>query len=264
MKDLPFQKKKRKTVRLKFLLWSGAGFLFSLALIGSAYFVLYADFLKVTDFKVNGSRIISNKTLFASLNAKMTGDHLLRSLLGSDNILFWKLGKNSEFPNLLPALKKVNIETDLGEKKVIINIEERELFGVWCVLENNCYGFGEQGIIFARVPDVQGVLILKIKDENNRPVILGNPIFSDPARTESVFHTLRILDNYNFIVSSVDISDSAFKEWRVEVASGPVFYFSLDFVPENLEGIIKNLDKRFEFNKVTYFDFRVQNRIYYK
>ena len=249
---------------MRFLLWSGAGFLLGAALIGFAYFVLYADFLKVESFEVNGSKLISNDVLFASLNAKMISDSRLRSLLGSDNILFWEFGKKPEFLSSLPVLGEINIKTNLGEKKVIIGAHERELFGVWCVLENDCYGFDRQGIVFARVPDVQGVLILKIEDINNRPVILGNPILNDPVRVENVFQTLGTLDNYDFIVSSVEIRDLALEEWQAEVASGPIFYFSLNFAPDNLEGIIKNLDKRFEFSKVIYFDFRVPNRIYYQ
>jgi len=264
MQDLPFQKKKKRAVRLRFLLWPGVGLLLGTALIGFAYFVLYADFLKVESFEVNGSRLVSDDVLFASLNTEMIGDSRLRSLLGSDNILFWEFGKKPEFLSSLPALREISVETNLGERKVIIDVHERELFGIWCVLEDDCYGFDQQGIIFARVPEVQGVLILKIKDINDHPVILGNPIFSDPVRIESIFQTLRTLDNYDFIVSSVEIRDLALEEWHAEVVSGPVFFFSLNFVPDNLEGIIKNLDKRFEFSKVTYFDFRVPNRIYYQ
>lgn len=269
MQDLPFQKK-RKVVRLRVLLWSGVGLLVGAALIGSAYVILYADFFRVSTFEVSGSRFVSRDVLLASLNSQMLSGSLLRSLLGPGNILFWEFGEKPETLNTLPILEGVSIESDIVDRKVVITARDRELFGIWCVSQNDCYGFDREGIVFARVPRVKGALILKINDTNNRAVVPGLPIFAGAGWTEKVFKTLEIIRRYDFAVSLVEIRDLDLEEWKVEVASGlpaqagPRFYFSLGFVPENLESILKNLDKRFEFNKVTYFDFRVPNRIYYK
>ena len=72
------------------------------------------------------------------------------------------------------------------------------------------------------------------------------------------------MKNRGLVISKVAVKDLNLEEWEVETARGPVFRFNLNFMPSNLESILDNLDEKFDFGKVTYFDFRIENRIYYK
>lgn len=263
MDELVFEKK-RNRVRGKFLLWAGVFLLLGGALIGGSYFVLYSDFFKVKGFEVGEARYTRSETLLAALNAEMIGRSRLLSMLGPDNILFWEFSGKPEVLEGLPLVAGVLVETNLTAGKVLVKAEERDFSGIWCVKSGDCYAFDDDGVIFARAPHSEGTLILKVYDENARPLVLGTPALTRPGWRENVFKILEIMKNYGLIVSRVSVKDFGLEEWEVEVAGGPVFQFNLNFVPLNLERILDNLADKFEFENVTYFDFRVENRIYYK
>ncbi len=262
MEELVFEKKK-KLVRGKLLLWALMFLLGGGALIGVSYFVLYSDFFKVSAFDIKEPKFTTKENLLAALNAEMIGRSKILSLLGPDNILFWELGKKPQTLAALPLLSQLSLNTDLIAKKVMVIAEEREFEGIWCSAED-CYVFDKEGIVFARAPNTEGFLILKIYDENNRPLVAGAPVFTKSNWRENVFKTLEVMENHGFTISRVNIKDFGLQEWEVKTTEGPVFQFSLNFVPQSLEKILENLNQKFEFDKVSYFDFRVENRIYYK
>lgn len=258
-------RRKKKSVRLGFILWSGLFFILGVGLVGAAYFVLYSDFFKVKNFDVRGANLISKEKVISSLYTQAVGSSKISSFLGPDNILFWKFGKAADIaPEALPTLIGVSIKTKFGDRSVIVEAVDRQAIGVWCVQDESCYVFDEEGIIFGQAPEVQGTLILKIIDENDRNIVLGEQFFNKPEWVGIFFETINVIRKQNLAIASIVIKDLNLREWQVQTEAGPVFLFGLDFLPENFEGIVKNLDSRFEFNKVTYFDFRVQNRIYYK
>lgn len=263
MAELLFQKRK-SPVRGKFLLWAGAFFLVGAAFIGLIYVGLSTNLFKVKDFEVRGLRAVSRETLISSLRTEMAAGNFWRAILGSDNILFWTFGEFPERLAALPILGSIKVRLDLGAKKVVIEAAERELFGLWCRKDANCYAFDKAGILFSPAPQAEGVLILRIQDENVEPFVLGRALFADSKRQENVFKVLTVLENYDFTVAEAIIKDLTLEEWEVKTTSGLRFLFSLNFVPENLEGVLKNLDREFDFSKLSYFDFRVENRIYYK
>jgi cell division septal protein FtsQ len=260
--SLPFEKRK-SIVRLKFLLWSGVFTLLAASLIGASYFVLYSDFFKVKGFEVSESRFTPEDKLLAALDTQMIARSRLLSVLGPDNILFWSFGKKPEKLENLPLLARVSVDTDLTDGKVIISTEERYFSGIWCA-SVGCYAFDKEGIIFAKAPEAEGTLILKVYDENDRPFVLGTPALVRAEWRENVFKILEVMESRGLVISRVNIKNFQLEEWEVETAKGPVFQFSLNSVPLNLERILDNLDDKFEFEKTTYFDFRVENRIYYK
>lgn len=263
MDELVFQKKK-PSVRLRFLFGSGLFLLLGALLIGAAYFVLYSDFWKVKGFEVRNLKFTAEESLLAALNSAMIGNSKILSLLSPENILFWEFSDKPKNLDTLPLLAQLSITTDLAAKKIILEVKERNFLGIWCGSKGDCYAFDEEGIIFARAPEAKGALILKLNDENNRPLVLGQPVFTNPEWKENVFKVVEIMKNRKINISRLTIKNFRLEEWRAETSLGPIFYFSLNFVPQNLERILDNLGDKFEFDKVAYFDFRVENRIYYK
>ena len=251
---------------MKFLLWSGVFLVFCGALVGAFYFVLNSAFFKVKGFEVSESRYTPNETLLAALNADMIGRSRLLSVLGPDNILFWEFGEKPEALSNLPLVARISVKTNLTAGKVSVKAEERDFSGIWCLSAEgaDCYAVDDNGIIFARAPEAKGALILKVTDENARPLVLGRPFFVNQTWRENLFKTWEIMKNHGLVISKVAVKDLNLEEWEVETARGPVFRFNLNFMPSNLESILDNLDEKFDFGKVTYFDFRIENRIYYK
>jgi hypothetical protein len=244
-------------------------------LIGLVYFVFYSDFLKVKNFKFNysnnylGSDKISgffgNDFLISSLTAEIIKERKILGYLGSDNILFWLWGKNFNLVNnySLPSVKNIDIQIDFSERLINLSIDEKKLFGIYCLNEDKCFAFDENGVSFAKAPNSKGFLILKINDKNSRLVMLGDNILPKKGWFNNIIESVKIIEDAGLNIKSIYINDLKFEEWEIEVMEGPIFIFSLNFVPDDLYEVVKTLIDKTNFSKTDYFDMRVENRIYY-
>jgi len=232
--------------------------------IGLVYFVLRSPWLSVTEINTPDLPGISGEDISDALKIQMLGNHV-RAMLGPRNILFWKWGSYPDSLWRFPALKNLGVQTDFWKRSVNITAEERKLWGVVCDAAGSiCYGLDENGIIFSQVPDVSGSLLLKIGYASNRVFLLGQPLFSRPEWFSNFRGTIDALNRNGFRVVAIKSVDLSSREWTAQLAQGPDFYFSLNFMPENLDSILKGLGSKLDFNKTSYIDFRVPNRIYYK
>jgi hypothetical protein len=189
----------------------------------------------------------------------------LEALLGADNILFWKLGGVPENISQFPGVDNISDETDLFDRSVKLSAEQRNLWGVVCGAgDSGCYGLDESGVIFSRVPDVSGSLLLKISDTNSRTYLLGQSLFSDGSWFSNIKSATEAIQKNNLKVVDVELGSLSLREWTAKIANGPVFQFSLTFTPDKLDLVINNLKSKINFNKTSYIDFRVPNRVYYK
>lgn len=255
-------KRKKKS---KFWLWFVIILFLVLSIAVSVYFFVFSSFFKVKSVEVIGGEHIDKNVLLSALTAEMTRDYKWRSWLGAENILFWQFGKRPIVKNdTLPYFKDLSLDVNFSAKKVMIYAKERQPAGVFCSLDENCFVFDDEGVLFAKAPDVEGSLILKIQDENKADVVLGNMIFKDFAWVKNLLQTIEIIDESGFRIKAVNIKDSNLQEWEVLISSGETFLFNLNFVPENLAEILKDLPNKVDFKNLNYIDFRVPSRIYYK
>lgn len=256
---------KSKPGRFKVWLLIG-GFVLLVIAAAGGYFVVYSDFFKVRNFEIEATSLVPRDILFSVLTSEMKLTQKWKNRLGQNNILFWEFDKKPRVKSeLLAALSDLDVETNLREKKVVVRVKERELFAVWCLSKlGRCYGIDKEEIPFVAVPEPQGSLILKFEDQNEREIKLGEPVLANREWFKNLLHTVETIKVSNLPVSAVVIKDLVLEEWEAEIYPGTSFYFSLNFVPENLESLLKNLSKQLDFKKLTYLDFRVQNRIYYK
>lgn len=254
--------KKKRHFRFYFI--SGGFFLFFALLIGAFYFVLRSPWFKVQSFDVPDLPGIYHGDILDALKTQMLASKG-RALIGPNNILFWEFGKYPDSLFRLPALKDLKIETDFWKRSVKISAGERRLWGVVCD-ENNisCFGLDENGVIFGKVPSISGSLILKISDMNERFFFSGQGFFSRLEWFANLKQSIETLNRNGLKVVSVEIGNLALREWTARAANGPDFYFSLNFSPENLDSVLKNLKNEINLNAAEYVDLRVPNRIYYK
>lgn len=258
--------------RRKTWLWIGVVIFILLIVFGFAYVVLYSSLLDIKGVSVLGNRFVASETIERELAAGIMNTHQSLALLGPGNILFWYFGRNVHALSPGEAMvSDVSANVDLLSKKVAVVVEERQAKGIWCGAEatstastGDCFAFDKNGIAFTKVPQTAGMLILKITDQNNQPLVLGNPILSKGDWIENVFLALDALSANRVPISEVLIRDRSLEEWEVKAFNDVPLYFSLNFVPANFGDVLKNLLGELDLNKLSYLDFRVKDRIYYK
>ncbi len=249
---------------MNFWLFSGGLFFVGAILIGISYFILHSSWLTVKDISVPDLPGISHSDILDALKTQMLASKM-RAMLGPNNILFWKFGSYPDSLFRFPALEDLRVDANFWERSVKVTAEERELWGALCTGSGSrCYGLDEDGVVFSEIPNVSGSLILKIDDMNDRFFVLGQPVFSRPEWFNYFKQSIDALNRNGFRVISAEIEDLSLREWTARVVSGPEFHFSLNFMPENFDAILKNLGSKINLSKTTFVDFRVPERIYYK
>ena len=163
----------------------------------------------------------------------------------------------------MPLFARADLSVNFKERKVLIEVKERRLAGILCLNENKCYGFDKDGVLFKENLDAEGTLILKINDENERKIILGQSVLAD-QEFKNLMRAVGILKDKKFPLIEAQIKPNILREWVAIAPSDFKIYFSMDFVPDNFDIVYENMAKRIDFNDITYIDFRIPNRIYYK
>lgn len=280
--------KQPRKVRGKFLVWSGVAVLVGGAAVGVIHLLVVGGTFTAS-FVFPEMKLVSSAELFKELVAQRMVEHPFLRLLGADNVLFWR---GSEPVHLLAALSPVvaDISTDvwLTGKRVSFTVTERPIVGVWCLPtaqnglpegtavpestttpavmgeDQACYGFDSDGVLFTSVPDVSGALILKVTDENRDHRILGQRVLPKQEWYERFARALRVVRENGGVVVSARVREFGLHEWEATLSEGVTLVFSFDFVPEDLGSVLRSLEERLKFESLSYIDFRIPNRIYYK
>ncbi len=259
--------RRRNKKRLKPLWWGLIIFVIIISAgVGGIYFLLYGEFFRIHRVTIEGARTIEKETLKASLVNQMAGAHTWRAWLGEQNILFWKLGGPSSLSaTLFPALKTMEVKTNVWNKTVNIALQEREMIGMWChTNEDVCRGFDKEGVAFSLVPNAGGTLILKITDENPDVVKDGVSLVPVHAWFEGMLKTIEEIKGSGLSIKKITIKPRALKEWQIDTRGGPTFHLPLDRHVEELPRIIERITKSTPIASVHYIDVRIANRVYYK
>ena len=241
-------------------------------LSGGIYLVKYSDFLKTKNVEVVGlAGGFSADDLVANLKDFLVKNSKISSFLGGDNILIWH-GGAEEFLKEHPQLEKLAVQADYFSKKVVVNAKEREKFGVWClkkaegeeILSGNCFWFDKNGVAFAEAPTIETEIIKQVEDYSGRNLRAGDEVLPDNliANLAAVFE---ILGAANLNTNKIHLADLSLQEVSTESSdSNPKAYFSLRFNPEFALSAIDSLKKSGDWGRLSYVDFRVENRVYYK
>lgn len=242
-----------------FLAWAGLiFFIVYLVAVASGYIVFYTSFFKIEKFEFVGFQKIDAVYLKHFLILERFKNSGWNRFLTPDNYLFW-LGFKPENIKLPVSLALLKFSPDFLKKKVLIEVEERQPYGIWCpakpAFSGQCFWFDESGALFAPAPSAEGYLIPLIFDDNFRPEKLSREMFS-------LFR--RLYDLKNIKIAKIFIKDENLKELKAEIVNGPKLYLSLKEKNEDLEAILNKLSGQAEFKNLQYIDLRVPGRIYYK
>jgi hypothetical protein len=267
----PTKPKKPPKVRRRFLYACGIVVLVAALGVGGVYLFTVSGAFAVTVTPPK-TKLVSGAEVLKSVVAERMAEHPLLRLLGSDNFFFWRGARSASLTaSLVPAVSNIGIDAKYSGRTVAVTAEERMMEGVWCievasgtVPAGGCYAFDSHGIFFADAPEIHGSLLLKVTDENPGPRALGARILFDPVWYANFMETLKDLKESGYTVTKIAVRRDEFREWAVTLDSDVEMRFSFDFVPPSFGNALVNLAERFDFSKLSYLDFRVPNRIYYK
>lgn len=254
-------RKKRNLKRI--LLISGGSLLLFLVALG--IFVVRGVFFQVKDISVSGARLLGSDVALQAVVGRIAENSALAAFLGERHILFWALSDRSYGFSNPTELESVSVNVDFWERRVGILAKERDVVHIVCrPAESACYGITGEGIVFSRIPEVRGSLILRIEDTNPAPIVFGGSYFGDNSFLPNVYRTKEILDTADLTPSVMRVKDRSLYEWEAALPDGPTLYFSGFFVPADLSNIIAEIKKETEWGSLSYVDFRVEHKVFYR
>lgn len=255
--------KSKKKIRV----WGIALIIFFIValVIGFLYFILNAEIFKVQSIKVSGIRLTTQNAIVSSFFAESVKQKPWLVLFGPDNLLFWKFAQEKISPLYVLTVQEIKKEVSFGEKKVSLDVIERSVVNVICEYNGGkCYGMDENGFVFSSVPEVRGALILRFEAGPDEKIMTGKQYLNSPEWTKNIMQTISIMKSEGFVPQLIKVNGVGLEEWEAVMPEGFSFYFSLHFVPENFRSILGDISTKTRLDTLQYFDFRVQNRVYYK
>lgn len=251
---------RRRTIFKMALGWFAA----LIVLGGGGYALVVTDALEVYEVRVEGVRLADRGKVKDTL-VKNVGAHAPRSWFNEHLMPFWFfLNPPDTFLAEFPMFREVDIVPRLFAREVVIRVVERELYGIWCIEKEGCYAFDDAGVVFGKAPMTYGTLITKVMDVRTVPFAAGEMVLPDPEWRVRMLHTIKILEELRLTSRAITVHEPAVREWEVALAEGPLLKFSFAFVPERLDETLTTLSRRIDFRALTYLDFRVRDRLYYK
>lgn len=244
--------KKRRALRIKIYF---AFLLLALLVFVFYYLITHSSVFKIKNILIENNKFLTNEEILISLKQKVLST-FFGGQAGFENILAWPSG---EIKISDPAILNIDIEKEWWKREVLVKVNERERFAIWCNSQaNNCYWIDKEGYVFADAPVTEGSLVFTIFDKGNSNLFLGARVEED----RFVGNFISILKNFyrtGFEIKKIT-SDSALKEIRIATLEGPFFIFSTRVDPSKNLSLIKDLD----LNKVEYIDLTVDDKIFYK
>jgi hypothetical protein len=103
-------------------------------LLAACWLVLKSPFFRVSSVVVSGNKAVASSSIRDLLFSRVLRGKSLNALLGFGNILIWPKELDSADLVFLPQIKTLSIEKNLGDRKVTVTVEEREPYGIWCLM----------------------------------------------------------------------------------------------------------------------------------
>lgn len=248
-------RKKRRILILKIFLSLLSASLF---IAGLTYIIVYSPIFQVDELIIVNNNRISDEQVLAFLKPKMLND-AIANFLGENNFLIWP---NGDIDVSGTSLLMAKADKDWLRRSIKISVQERELFGIWCLQNGICYWVDQNGLAFEEAPETEGSLILKILDQDRKEPLLGSKIIEDRF-LGNLLALLANLKKMNLPVKKM-VFDRKLQELRLEMYQGPDLLFSIRFDPASIFGSLQSLLGSLDLKKISYIDLRVENRIFYK
>lgn len=261
-----------------------------LIISGVIYFVS-SPFFKIKKIEVSEISDLSSSEIILRLKEFFANKSKLSAFLGGDNILIWT-GNVEDFLKTEPSFESLEIKKNYFTKEIIIKAAEREKFGIWCeqeeinknpseavigfsidnpttTIENSesrkerCFWFDKNGVLFKETAVIESEIFKRVNDFSSRNLKLGETVL--PQRLfANLIKIFGVLERVNLNAKTLCLKDLALEEVYVESVSDPKIFFSLRNDPEFSLSAIDAFKKSSRWEKISYIDFRVENKAYYR
>lgn len=226
------------------------------------YFLLNLPVFKIESLEVIGLKKIAEEKILDGLKGSILENSFAR-ILGLGHFLAWP-GK-IDIRN--PLISEIRIKKDYLNKKIVIEVEEKKEYAIWCYIysnkQNNCYWFDREGIILEKAPSAEGSLVFTINERSDREIYLGMPVMAERP-WNNVKKILEIFENLPIKITAFEL-DQRLQELTADGSATARIVFSLRFPPsEKLSSYLKTISENGELAKAEYLDLTVENRIYLK
>ena len=235
-------------------------------LISGSWLVFKSGIFEVKSIQISGNKDVPTDAVRTILMAEIPGNGLWDKILGFKNILAWPGVLSASALQTAPGIKNISIKKDYKNKSVEIGVVERPMAGVWCYdgSDNwNCLWFDDEGVAFRRGIATEGSFIRTVYDYSGTKVGLGQKVLPD-SELPNLLSIFKVIDSGGINQKEIAIKDRALEELEIQTYDGPLLYFSLRFPSYDTLAVINDLKSKPGFKKISYIDFRVEHRAYYK
>jgi len=233
--------------------------------VGSYWIIVSSELMRFESLEIVGANQLDEKDIKSFLEYRIPEKKWSSSLLGYSHFWVWPSSWRKEDLKELPHLKQINFKPNYKERKLVAEVKERDFLGIWCNELSggaDCVWFDEEGIAFESSLRPDGYLIFNILDQSTSSRKLGEEVI-DKKRFENIGVLEEILRSSDLSYRRLGLTSKR-DELFVEVSNGPRLSFSLDFPSRYVADILDSLRRREVFSSLTYVDFRIQNKVFYK
>ncbi len=256
-----FYEKKKKRRRTKFLLF----FILFLSIVYLGVFLLRQERFLITDVVIEGDNIVDRSEMIQVVRRLLDGKYLW--LVPRANSLIYPRGAiKHNLISTFPRLMTVDLSLD-AERKLLVNIEERSPFALYCPVSGDCYFLDESGLIFASAPSFsRGVYFVYVALN-----MIESPIgqrFVPSDEFQSLQYFLEKLKNININPIAFDIGETDYS--LVLPQDGKIIWrkdADLKHIESNLGAFLGSdaIKAQGDFlNRILYLDLRTENKVFYK
>jgi hypothetical protein len=257
------EKRRRRSI---FLGWGSFGLgVYCLAILG-LLFILKTPFFEIKTIEVQGAGNIPKKNIISLLESQAIKSSWPNRFLGAQNLLVWPSSFTGDELALIPSLSSARVDKDYSSKKIVISVAERKPYGIWCVEKKNppsCLWFDDKGVMFKQAFSGEGNLIRVVKDYYQANLGVNDAVL--PAQfLPNLFPIVGVLRDSGLSIREIGLYHLDLEEIEAQTWNGPKILFSLRFPPQGALEVLNSLQNKNGFKKLSYIDFRVENRAYYK
>jgi cell division septal protein FtsQ len=227
----------------------------------------YMRAMSVSGVRVVGTDKIEPSIIETYVDAQLTDDSL-RYFSKRNIFLYPKEAIEAGIVATFPRVKAAALSrTALFSQELVVNVQEREQYALWCRGEADCYALDESGFIFTSLATSTGAELRSIYRFSGG--LDAEPIGAAlvPKHFDSTLHLLRTLqDETGLIPHRIEL----LRDGDLTVAVTQGFYIKASLgqdavaLARNLELVLTSDALRDRIADIEYVDMRFGNRVYYK
>jgi len=255
-----YEKKKRKR-RIQIIFLSVA-FISVVSLF--VYFSRQEQFL-IVEVAVLGENVVDKEEI-TKVTQRLLAGYYLWIIPRANVFIYPSRAIERSLLKEFPRLKSV--EVDLGEsQRLLVTVEERVPFALYCRSTSECFFLDEEGLIFALAPSFSSGVYFIYTTEDSLEDPVGERIvpIEEFEKLSEFIETLAVLNIY-----PVGFEASR-GEYRLLLPTGGRVLWRRDgdltLIYANLEAFLSNNAIRAQsdfLDKVLYLDLRTDNKVFYK